>query len=81
MENGNVYIWCNEYVVMGTTHNTKKESPTIMLDREKKILKCWVRSAGNSGRIIVPKEWIGKIAKVQIIEEDEDLEAKNKKEK
>jgi putative transposon-encoded protein len=61
---------------MGTTYNTKKGSPTIMLDREKKILKCWIRSAGNSGRIIVPKDWVGKIAFVQIIEED--LEAKNK---
>lgn len=64
---------------MDTKYNTKKESPTIMLDREKKILKCRIRSAGNSGRIIVPKDWVGKLAFVQIIEE-EDLEVKNKKE-
>jgi len=54
---------------------------TLMVDKRKKILEGSVIKVGNSGGVLVPKEWIGKIAKVQIIEEDEDLEAKNKKKK
>ena len=42
---------------------------TLMVDKRKKILEGSVIKVGNSGGVLVPKEWIGKIAKVQIIEE------------
>jgi len=44
---------------------------TLMVDKRKKILEGSVIKVGNSGGVLVPKEWIGKIAKVQIIEEAE----------
>ena len=56
----------------------KQESPIIMIDREKKIMKVKVRESGNSGRIVVPVEWVGEVAKVEIIE-DGPVKEKGKK--
>jgi putative transposon-encoded protein len=41
-----------------------------MLYKRKKFVEGTFIKAGNSGGVLVPKEWIGKIAKVQIIEEE-----------
>ncbi len=45
---------------------------TYMVDKRKKILEGEVVPVGNGGGIYVPKDWIGKTARVQIIEEDEE---------
>jgi len=47
---------------------------TYMVDKRKKILEGAIVPMGNSGGIYVPKEWIGKTARVQIIEEEKDGE-------
>jgi putative transposon-encoded protein len=44
---------------------------TYMVDKRKKILEGAIVPMGNSGGIYVPKEWIGKTARVQIIEDEE----------
>ncbi len=47
---------------------------TYMVDKRKKILEGQVVAVGNGGGIYVPKEWIGKTARVQIIDEEKDGE-------
>ena len=56
------YINISNYIIVMVTY---------MVDKRKKILEGEVVTMGNGGGIYVPKEWIGRTARVQIIEDEE----------
>lgn len=56
------YINISNYIIIMATY---------MVDKRKKTLEGTVVPMGNGGGIYVPKEWIGKTARVEIIEDEE----------
>lgn len=44
---------------------------THMVDKRKRILEGDVVQVGSGACVLVPKEWLGKVARVEIIEDEE----------